>query len=274
MINALSFDFEEETDAYFFRNTGVKLDLVETINFIIKELKKNKYNCTFFLLYSTAIKYPEIVDSIILNGHEIGFHGNKHLFLEEIDKKQFQNDINKFLSFIKSINNNTNVYGYRAPNFSLNQNTSWAIDILTDCGFKYDSSIVSGKNYLNGINGAPNKPYFIDSNNLIKPASQGLVEFPVNTMNLKIVKIPYAGGFYFRLLPIGIIKHFVKNNNSNNIPINFYFHPWEIDLNANKLKNWTMSINSGKTLRNKLQLFLSHYKFDSIYNILKDLSFI
>ena len=168
---------------------------------------------------------PEIFDKIIENDHEIGFHTMYHDRLDSPGfKEKFPDEIKRFAKLT-----NGKSQGFRAPTFSLNNSSSWAIDILEQNNYIYDSSIVPVKTSMYGSPNAEHKPYKITSNSIDKNDSSGkLIEFPLLVTTFLGKKIPAAGGFYLRTLPIKIIKNALKNYQNKNMPGSFYIHSWEL----------------------------------------------
>ena len=119
--------------------------------------------------------------------------------------------------------------GFRAPTFSLDYSTSWAIDVLEENGYVYDSSIVPAKTIMYGMPDAEQKPYKISSDMMSKNDPNGkLIEFPLLVMSIFGKKIPVAGGFYLRTLPIKMITATIKKFEKLCIPSTFYIHSWEL----------------------------------------------
>ena len=116
------------------------------------------------------------------------------------------------------------VQGYRAASYSITRKSLWALDILADLGFKYDSSIfpVVHDNY--GIKGSPEFPHILEHSN-----KSTLVEYPLSTYRIMGQSIPVAGGGYFRLYPYWLSSFFYRKINQQSVPFVFYLHPWEID---------------------------------------------
>jgi len=139
-------------------------------------------------------------------------------------KEKFSDEIKKFEKLT-----NGKSRGFRAPTFSLNDTSSWAIDVLEENNYMYDSSIVPAKTSMYGSPNAEHKPYKITSNSINKNDSSGkLIEFPLLVTTFLGKKIPAAGGFYLRTLPIKVIKNALKNYQNKNMPGSFYIHSWEL----------------------------------------------
>lgn len=206
---------------------------------ILVALKKNTAHATFFVTLEVTEKYPEILRQIADGGHDIGIHGPRHIRLSEYTPETFKQDCEKQLSLIESAIGakvqNMNL-GFRAAHFSLDKKTEWMLPILKDLGFTYDSSIFPMNMGEYGVAGAPLDRYEIIS---------GLTEIPTSVATIFCLRIPFAGGIYFRFLPFFIFKWFVNSVAKKRTPI-IYFHPHELDAN-------TPQIKSGPWLRRKLK---------------------
>ncbi len=185
---------------------------------------KNVY-ATFFVVGELLEYKPEILDKIINQGHEIGFHTMHHTRLDEPNfKEKFQEEIIKFANLTekKSV-------GFRAPTFSLNYQSSWAIEMLVNNGYSYDSSIMPVKTGMYGFANSEIKPYKITSKSLEKNDPEGeLIEFPLLVGKLLGRTIPTSGGFYIRFLPLSVIKKSIIEYEKMRIPSTFYIHSWEL----------------------------------------------
>ena len=141
-----------------------------------------------------------------------------------ISKEEFDEEVKKFAKLT-----NGKSKGFRAPSFSLNMNSSWAIDVLKENGYIYDSSVVPAKTSLYGIPDAETKPYKISSQNLKNNSDNGkILEFPLLVTRFLGKKIPAAGGFYLRTLPTRVIENAIKSYEKNQVPGVFYIHSWEL----------------------------------------------
>jgi peptidoglycan-N-acetylglucosamine deacetylase len=226
--NLLGIDFEEWYHPELIqKNIPIKnktTKLVKGIDKILDWLRKNEIYATFFVVGELLEETPELMDKIIQNDHEIAFHSMYHKNLKLQNKETFTKELSTFqkLTQKRSI-------GFRAPTFSLNNSTSWLIEVLEDFNYKYDSSVVPVKTQLYGIPNAEIKPYKISQNNLQNNNHNGkIIEFPLLTTNFFGKTIPSGGGFYLRALPMKFIQNAIKHNISMNIPSSFYIHSWEL----------------------------------------------
>ena len=164
--------------------------------------------------------------------------------------------------------------GFRAPTFSLNNTSSWAIDVLVENDYVYDSSVVPAKTSMYGLPNAQQSPYRISSKNIEKDDSNGaLIEFPLLVTNFLGKKIPAAGGFYLRTLPTKITKNAIKNYEKQGIPASFYIHSWEITpeympkLELPFKDNFATFHNIDDTYR-RMNEILEEFEFTSFANYL------
>ena len=228
-MNFLGIDFEDWYHPQLIqknlKNNNHEPRMFRGIEKILEMLRKTDTFATFFVVGKILQSNPEIFDKIIQNDHEIAFHTMNH---DRIDTEGFkENFINEIETFSKLTNKKSK--GFRAPTFSLNQNSSWIIDSLLDANYLYDSSIVPAKTELYGNPNAEIKPYKISSHSLEKNDPNGkLIEFPICVTNFLAKKIPAGGGFYLRFLPKKTIHNAIKNYEKQEIPATFYIHSWEL----------------------------------------------
>ena len=230
VLNFLGIDFEDWYHPQLIKENlppGGKLEpkVIQGIDKILDWLRQNDTLATFFVVGELLEYEPELLDKIIENDHEIGFHTMHHNRLDEDDfKGKFSQELDRFTELTQKRS-----IGFRAPTFSLNNISSWAIDTLEQKKYLYDSSIIPAKTSLYGNPDAEKKPYKISSNSLEKNDENGnLIEFPLLTTTFLGKKIPAAGGFYLRTLPMKVIKNAIKNQEEKQIPSSFYIHSWEL----------------------------------------------
>ena len=227
--NLLGIDFEEWFHIELIRKNLKQKKYEPTVSNgldkIIELLRKNETKATFFVVGELLELFPTMIDKILENNHEIGFHTMYHQKLDDMEgRQQFDDEIKKF----SKLTNNKSV-GFRAPTFSLNSNTSWMIDVLKENNYIYDSSVVPSKTSMYGIPNAQKSPYKITSNELEKNSKDGeIIEFPLAVTKFLGKTIPACGGFYLRFLPFKVIKNTIKSYENQQIPATFYIHSWEL----------------------------------------------
>jgi len=179
-LNILGIDFEEwyhlELVKPHIKNKKHSPSVINGIDKILDLLRKHETLATFFVVGELLEIQPEIFDKIIENDHEIGFHTMHHDRLDSPGfKEKFSSEIKKFAELT-----NNKSQGFRAPTFSLNDTSSWAIDVLEENNYVYDSSVVPAKTSMYGLPDAEHKPYRITSKSIEKNNSSGkITEFPL-----------------------------------------------------------------------------------------------
>lgn len=232
IANALSIDLEDWYHPELVRKNlsekQIFSQIEESSGPILELLAEYNIRATFFILGQVAQKAPALVNRIYSDGHEIASHGMSHRPLWELDRESFAKELDDFSALIEGIlRRRIQIKGFRAPSFSLDNSTKWALEVLRDKNYIYDSSIFPVKNKLYGLNGAPLEIYNPSLADLKKnDPSFALVEFPLAICNIFGFKIPVAGGFYFRVMPLSLLKDCLKRVNRTR-PFVFYLHPWE-----------------------------------------------
>ncbi len=150
---------------------------------------------TFFVLGWVAERQPGLVREIAVRGHEIACHGFSHQLVYNQSPEVFREETGRSKSLLEDIAQSP-VRGYRAASYSITARSLWALDILAETGFEYDSSIFPIRHDRYGIPGAEEKPH-----QLMTPEGRTLIEFPLSTAKMLNYRVPVAGGGYFRLYP-------------------------------------------------------------------------
>ena len=275
-MNILGIDFEEWYHPELIKQNISKEkrnpSVINGIDKILDLLRKHETFATFFVVGELLEIQPDIFDKIIENDHEIGFHTMYHDRLDSPEyKEKFRDEIKKFAELT-----NHKSRGFRAPTFSLNNNSSWAIDILAENDYMYDSSVVPAKTSMYGLPGAQESPYKISSKNIKQHNSNGIItEFPLLVTKFLGKKIPAGGGFYLRTLPTKIIKNAIKNYQKQEIPATFYIHSWELTpeympkIQLPVKENFVTYHNIGKAYTRMNEL-LQQFQFTSFSNFISE----
>ena len=275
-MNLLGIDFEDWFHPELIQKTLTNEKKIPTVinglDKILDLLHKHETIATFFVVGELLEFQPDLMDKIVSSGHEIGFHTMTHKRLDLMNSDEFSNELGMF----KKLTNNKSK-GFRAPTFSLNNSSNWAVDLLEKHGYLYDSSIVPAKTSMYGFSDGEKKPYKISSNSLNHNDPNGnLFEFPLMITSFLGKKIPAAGGFYLRTLPMYIIKKAIQNYESNKIPATFYIHSWELTpefmpkISLPKKDSFITYHNLNKTYK-KFDNLLNDFKFTSFENFLSKL---
>ena len=228
-----SYDFRVE------KNTHRLLDLFDSFNpqpatrnmetgyeqsdVSYEESSKKNIKATFFILGWLAERLPHLVREIQDRGHEVASHGFDHNLCNEQPKDILKQDLLDSKKLLEDIIS-ASVLGYRAPSFSISDDT---LKVIEECGYLYDSSFNSfamhgryGKILLNSYT----------KKGIAYQVSNNFFELPISNLTLgKSFVLPWGGGAYFRIIPFQIFKRGVESILKKENAYLFYMHPWEID---------------------------------------------
>lgn len=236
MENYLTIDVEDYFQVSAFEKNinvdqweGLESRVVSNTDCILETLDEFGVKATFFIVGWVAEKYPELVRSIRRRGHPIGCHSYLHQKVYTLTPAAFREDTYKAKSLLEDIAGQP-VLGYRAPSYSITRKSLWALEILADLGFTYDSSIfpIVHDNY--GIPHSPRFPYPHQHVNLY--------EYPISTAMILGRTVPVSGGGYFRLFPYWFTRWALDSiNTKEGQPFVFYLHPWEVDPDQPRIEH-------------------------------------
>jgi polysaccharide deacetylase family protein (PEP-CTERM system associated) len=270
MPNIFSVDVEEifHTQLYNSKDKGTKnFRTNENIEKIIKILDDHSTNATFFVVGEIIEQNPGIIDQITERGHEVAFHGWTHKSLSEMSELEFSDSLKQVKNY------HIGFVGFRAPGFSLRQDTLWVLKILEEHGFTYDSSLFPCLTPLYGVSGAPLYPYIPSKENIFLRDEKGIIEFPLLVDSFLGIRYPVAGGFYLRVTP-RLVYHSIRKRQKQGYPSIIFIHNWEIDEYSKQIENTTMGklvsyYNIDKTVK-FLTHMLKNFKFTSFRNLLEE----
>lgn len=198
---------------------------------VLDLLNAHGVRATFFVLGWVAERFPQLIREIHSQGHEIGCHSFWHRLIYALTPEEFREDTLRAKYTIESAIG-AKVIGYRAPSFSVTKHSSWALQILSELGFKYDSSVFPIHHDLYGI---PSHPRF--SSHYGRGEEWKLVELPISTWRMGSLNLPFGGGGYLRILPLAYThRAFRSVNEGERQPVIVYFHPWETDTEQPRVK--------------------------------------
>ncbi len=225
---------------------------------------------TFFVLGWVAERYPALVRSIAAQGHEIACHGYSHRLVYDQSPEEFREETHRSKRVLEDLAQ-TPVLGYRAASYSITAKSLWALDILAELGFAYDSSIFPVRHDRYGIPGGSRQPY-----RLRTPAGGELIEFPLTTVELGRYRLPVSGGGYFRLFPYFLTRLALASvNGREQRPFIFYLHPWEVDpgqprVNAGWLSRFR-HYNNLERCEPRLRQLMADFEFGTAAEVLQGL---
>ncbi|MEW6376477.1 MAG: polysaccharide deacetylase family protein [Thermodesulfobacteriota bacterium] len=274
IINALAIDLEEwyHSELVEERRSFVS-QAAEATCPLLDLLDQYQTKASFYIVGEVAEQNPDLIQSIFQRGHEIGCHTFSHTLLWKLDEHLFRDELEHFHSLMERILRKIKITGFRAPCFSLDNRSKWALRVLSDFGYQYDASIFPVKlNPLYGINGAPTRPYRISFEDVrMEDPESPLLEFPVSPLTIGRLKIPIAGGFYLRIFPLPFLYWGLKRINQYH-PFLLYFHPWEGYEKTPRLKlplyKRVISYYGIPSAREKLKFLLEHFRFARVDQVL------
>ena len=274
IVNALSVDVEEyfQVTAFNGRTPYEMWDAFEArvhhaTQTVLSILAKHNTKATFFVVGWVARKHPEMVKAIQKQGHEIACHSFAHREISEQTPDTFRQDLRLAKQIVQGITGEA-VKGYRAPTFSVTASTLWALDILIEEGFQYDSSVFPIRHDRYGMPRAERFPNIIRRVN-----GSRLLEFPMSTLRLMGMNLPFAGGGYLRLLPSGFVSRAIRKTNEQGHPVIVYVHPWEFDpeqprIRASSLARFRHYHNLSE-MSGKFEALLKRHKFAPVCEVLR-----
>ena len=237
MVNALTFDIEDYYQVEAFKDF-VKFEewpsypsrVVENTQKIIRILAERNVKATFFILGWIAERFPEMVEQLADEGHEIATHGYAHEMVYRQTQAAFEEDLLKSIEVLERLSGKT-VIGYRAPTYSIIEDSFWALDILIRNNLRYDSSIFPIIHDRYGVPNGERFPYQIERGGGM------IMEFPLSTLRVWKWNFPIAGGGYLRLFPYWMLKKGLQWINQQKKPAIIYLHPWELDPEQPRIPN-------------------------------------
>ncbi|MEZ5543322.1 MAG: DUF3473 domain-containing protein [Pseudomonadota bacterium] len=277
ITNALTVDVEDYFHVSAFAGRidpadwdGYRLRVEDNTHRLLELFDGYNVRATFFVLGWVAERVPELIRQLAAAGHEVACHGYSHQLVYNQDPATFRAETMRSKALLEDIIQ-APVDGYRAASYSITQRSLWALDILAEAGFRYDSSIFPIRHDRYGMPDAPRHPY-----RLTTPAGHELTEFPLSTASLLGMRLPVAGGGYFRIFPYALTRYGLAQINRANRPFIFYLHPWEIDpsqpqVQASRLSRFRHYHNLAKC-ESRLRRLLEDFRFGTVADVLGELA--
>jgi polysaccharide deacetylase family protein (PEP-CTERM system associated) len=191
-------------------------------------LAERGVRATMFILGCVAEAHPGLVRELAAAGHEIASHGWDHRRVTEQTPEEFRGSVRRTKIFLEDLTG-APVLGFRAPSFSIVPGGEWALDILVEEGYLYDSSLFPVRRRGYGYPGGQRDPHWLE-----RPVGR-LAEVPPATLRRWGGNFPAAGGGYLRLLPPWLIRSAFLDAERRGVPATFYIHPWELDPDQPRL---------------------------------------
>lgn len=273
MLNAMTIDVEDYFHVSAFADVvdpgswgSFESRVCRNTDRLLEIFARADVHATFFVLGWVAEQFPDLVRRIRDAGHELASHSYDHGLVYDKSPETFRVDLRRAKAAIEDAAG-VQVRGYRAPSYSVIDRSLWALDILVDEGYSYDSSIYPIRHDRYGI---PSWPRHIHR---VERGGGGLWELPGSTIRHAGANWPMGGGGYFRLLPYAWTRMGIRRlNQDEGRPAIFYLHPWEIDpdqpkLNAGWLSRFRHYRNLDKT-EARLTRLLAEFRFGTVSQVL------
>jgi polysaccharide deacetylase family protein (PEP-CTERM system associated) len=272
MIHAMTIDVEDywsifSRDWLNLPNAEPTQAVVENTKWYLEILAQHDVKATFFILGEVAQKFPALVAEIHQGGHEIGVHGFLHKQVFKLTPDEFKREVSDCKKMLEDLISDQ-VYGHRAPAFSIMPETKWALDVLCDAGFQYDSSIfpIAGSRY-----GWPGFSKEICS---VTTKAGQIIEAPMTTLQVLHKSLPIAGGGYLRHFPYCVNRIAIRKIQKER-PVIVYMHPYEIENADSNVDTGDLDAGQAKKLKrmHRIQLRNRHTMKPKIEQLLMDFEF-
>ena len=270
-MHCLSFDVEEhfQVSAFWSEARRQQWDKYESrvennTRKLVELLDQHGTKATFFVLGWVAERYPDLVKLLVRQGHEIASHGYGHELVTTQSPEQFRHDVRKAKNILENLTGSP-VLGYRAPSFSITDESRWALAILVEEGYIYDSSMYD--RFQRSENARGNSGLI-----QLDTVAGRIWEISPSTLNVCGFQVPVAGGGYFRLFPYATSKTFLQRLEKQGAKLVMYLHPWEIDpeqprMNGPWISQFRHYLNLHK-MEQRLAALLEDFQFGSIVQVL------
>lgn len=222
MNTCITVDVEDWIQSTWDRNAEITNISSDNVLRLLDLLDEISIRTTMFIQGKFAKQFPKIVKKISMRGHEVASHGFNHTEVFNQTKDEFKSDVLSTKKLLEDLIGRK-VIGYRAPDFSIVKRTLWALEILSEVGYEYDSSIFPILHPRYGIAKFP-----IGPSNIKLRGIKLLTEFPIATINIFGKNLPVGGGGYLRLIP-GLIYLMIARRVVRKNLFVFYSHPYEFN---------------------------------------------
>lgn len=272
MLNALTVDVEEWFQVSLFQRHAPVASwdryprrAADSVRVLLELFAKRDVKATFFTLGWVAEREKPLMREIVSAGHEIASHGHLHRELHGLDPETFRADLARARDAIGEACG-VSVRGFRAPSWSVVQRTIWALEVLVEEGYAFDSSIFPIRHDRYGMPGRPRMPH------RLRLRAGTLVEVPPATAKILGASVPVAGGGYLRQFPPSLIRFGLDSLAREGIPATVYLHPWEIDPKQPRLP--VPALTRIRHYRNlsrvlpRLDALLARYRFGTVDQML------
>ncbi len=273
-LNAMTVDVEEHFQVSAFAGTirreewdAIPSRVESNTARLLDLFERAGVHATFFVLGWIGERHPGLLRLIADRGHEVASHGYSHTLVHDQDRAEFHREAVLSRRILQDLSGQP-VLGYRAASFSIGRRNLWAVDVLAEAGYDYDSSVFPVLHDRYGFPGAPRRIH-----RLRTPGGMCLTEVPPSTLALGRLTLPVAGGGYLRLYPAALTRWAVARLNRNEgIPAVVYVHPWEVDPGQPRIRAPLLSrmrhYSRLRTTADKLTDLMSRFRFGPVRDVI------
>ncbi len=214
---------------------------------------------TFFVLGWVADTMPELIRVVAERGHEIASKGYYHRNIRQLTPAEFRDDLARAREALERAGGHR-IIGYRVADDWFQPADLWALDVLADEGYEYDSSVGP---ILRSYASEPWRRFA----HLHRYNDRTLWELPISTADIFGFLVPIAGGNYFRQFPERMVRRAVAQwTRTYTAPYVMYFHTWELDPDQPKINSapWFSRVRQYRNLDRMPQIlryYLKRYQF-------------
>jgi len=279
MMNALTIDVEDYYSVFRRDRLGGEAPptdaVVRCTGRVLGLLGDRGVKATFFVLGEVARSFPQLIRDIAAAGHEIGVHGFYHRQVFKLTRQGFRRELGDAKKLVEDITGH-GVEGHRAPAFSIRQETKWALEVLAELGFRYDSSVVPFKGRRYGWPG-----FGEDIRQVPLPGGASIIEAPITAIGILGRGIPACGGGYLRHFPYWFTRWAFRRSRHAR-PVIAYIHPYELDTDSPPAdfakilaagpkaarKHHASQLRNRSTVERKLTRLLGEFRFAPLREVI------
>ena len=191
-----------------------------TTRLLLDMLERLSIHATFFVVGWVAERHPGLMASIRARGHEIGSHSHMHRKLDELGPEGFRADLRMSVRALRSVGVDA-VTCFRAPEWSVNDRSPWALDVLRADNIDIDASMAPLR--IVGNVAYPRYPHRRQT------AAGPITEVPPLVADRFGHVMPMGWGWGLRMSPPGRVLRTIEAVNRAGAPAVLTVHPWELD---------------------------------------------
>jgi polysaccharide deacetylase family protein (PEP-CTERM system associated) len=267
--HAFTIDVEDWYQSCLDYDAPITDRVVANVDRILAVLDECGVKGTFFVQGRVAETLPNLVASLVTQGHEVQSHGYSHRPLYSMGLLELRDELERAKKTVEDAAG-TEVTAFRAQDFSILSRNLWAIETLADVGFEVDSSIFAMRSRHYGISDWRLEPHYLSAH-----GGGRILEVPVAICSFWRLRFPVAGGGYFRLLPRLVIERGLRSIEAEGRPGIVYCHPYEFnpdELDEYPDVSWRLRASQGLgrgSFGERVGTLLSKFEFGRLDAVLE-----